>query len=430
MTSIDVKTVPADPTSRDSLARRGLDYRVVSGDDIPDFVRAVHRGFLGPEPEQKVVDADASLYAENRLIGVYDPEAAQPYPVSTEMSWITSLSVPGGAAPMWAISEVTVAATHRRRGIARAMLEGELRAAVGAGLPFAGLTVSETTIYGRYGFAPAVPTATMTIDTRRAGWSAARPEARLLFVEREQLAEDLGILHERVHGVRAGNISGWEHRWRQQAGLTADAEKPRDIRGVRALDADGELVGAMAFVVKEGDEFAVNSLSVDLLIAATPDALAALWRFALTYDLVTTVTASRRPVDDPLPWLVADSRAIRQRVIDHGWLRILDVPAALRARSLNGALGLRLRVTDPLGIANGSWTVAKLGGAGLEIAELDEDARADVTLDVGALAAAYLGGVALETLADAGRVSGDPAKIAELSSALRTPRAPHLPIWY
>ena len=68
---------------------------------------------------------------------------------------------------MWAISMVTVAATHRRRGIARGLLEGELRAAASAGVPMAGLTVTEATIYGRYGFGPAVPVSrTASMATR------------------------------------------------------------------------------------------------------------------------------------------------------------------------------------------------------------------------------------------------------------------------
>ena len=54
-------------------------------------------------------------------------------------SWVTPMTVQGGAhVPMWAISAVTVAATHRRRGIARNLLEGELRAAAQPGLPSPG----------------------------------------------------------------------------------------------------------------------------------------------------------------------------------------------------------------------------------------------------------------------------------------------------
>ncbi|MFP3422479.1 hypothetical protein R0K19_24215, partial [Bacillus sp. SIMBA_161] len=88
--------------------------------------------------------------------------------------------------------------------IARNMLEGELRAAKRAGFAIAGLTVTEATIYGRYGFMPAAPIQRYSIDSRRAGWGAYEPAARILFVDREQLAQDLAELHESTRGDRLG----------------------------------------------------------------------------------------------------------------------------------------------------------------------------------------------------------------------------------
>ncbi|NHI17920.1 GNAT family N-acetyltransferase [Microbacterium excoecariae] len=430
MTALDARTVPADPTSRDALAARGLDYRVVEADDLADHLRAEHRGFLGDEPTEAEVADDLRTHAERRVIGVYDAASPQPYPVATECAWVTPLSVPGGEIDMWAISGVTVAATHRRRGIARGMLEGDLRAAKDAGLAIAGLTATEATIYGRYGFAPAAPVAHVSVDARRAGWGTTDPAASLEFVERAELARDLSELHERTRTARAGDVGAWPRRWEQKAGLTPDVDKPRQVRGVRALDATGALVGALAFRVVETAEYHNHTLRIEHLVAATPDAHAALWRFALSYDLVGTVEAPLQPVDDALGWLVRDRRAITRRVHDHGWLRILDVPRALAARELVGAFGVRLAVTDPLGLADGAWTVARLGAEGARIEPLAEGQTAEVTLDVGALSAAYLGGVRLETLQAAGHVTGDPAKIRALSDALSARRAPHLSIWY
>nr|WP_281069505.1 GNAT family N-acetyltransferase [Microbacterium amylolyticum] len=405
-------------------------YRVIDDGDFAVLAPAEHRGFLGPEPTDEQIESERELLAERRVIGVFDETAPQPLPVGTVMSWGTPLTIPSGEIPMWAISGVTVAATHRRRGIARAMLEGELRAAQNAGFAIAGLTVSETTIYGRYGFEPAVPVQRLTIDVRRAGWAGGNPAAQIRFVDREQLADDLEALHERTRTSRLGDIPAWRRRWKQTMGLTPDAEKPRDIRGVRATDGEGNLVGAMSFTLGDGPDFQNHVLNVRHLVAATDDAYAALWRFALTYDLVGTVKAELRPVDEPLDWLVSDSRGIEHRVHDHGWLRILNVPEALAARPLSGPVGVRLRVTDPLGLADGAWTLLQIGGQGLQVKPLEDSERAEVTIDIGALSAAYLGAVTLEKLAAVGRVQGDPAKIRELSVALRTDSAPHLSIWY
>src|SRR5690606_4513576 len=144
------------------------------------FIRAIARGFIESEPTAEKIEAARVGQLGRRLIGVFDATSPQrELPVATVGSWIAPLTVPGGELPMWAVSEVTVAPTHRRRGIARAMLEGELRAAAAAGVPLAGLTASEATIYGRYGFGPATWQTRWRVDTRRAGWGGTDPRGSL-----------------------------------------------------------------------------------------------------------------------------------------------------------------------------------------------------------------------------------------------------------
>ncbi|WP_420115120.1 GNAT family N-acetyltransferase, partial [Pseudactinotalea sp.] len=150
------ETVPLDSASTQSLADRGFDYRIVTteGEPFERFNAAIGRGFLGERSTPERVQGWRESIDGNRLVGVYDPEGADPEtPVGTVNSWVMDVTVDADSfLPMWSISAVTVSSTHRRRGIARALLEGELRAAASAGVPIAGLTVSEATIYGRYGF--------------------------------------------------------------------------------------------------------------------------------------------------------------------------------------------------------------------------------------------------------------------------------------
>lgn len=212
MTSIDHRDVPADQTSRERLRTRGLDYRVVDQRDearaVP-FQRAVHRGFLGGEPTTESLTHDRKTLATRRTVGVFEQDAADDAkPIGTVDAWVTPMTIPGGEIDMWAISGVTVAATHRRRGIARSLLEGELRAAASAGVPLAGLTVSEATIYARYGFGAALPAVRYTVDTRRAGWGGHAPAGRLEYREREELVEDLASVHDRDRVTRSGRIPG------------------------------------------------------------------------------------------------------------------------------------------------------------------------------------------------------------------------------
>ncbi|MGF1948938.1 GNAT family N-acetyltransferase, partial [Enterococcus gallinarum] len=77
-------------------------------------------GFLGEEPTKEQVENSREGLRGRRLIGVYDRAGDQPdAPVATVDWWVSELTVsPGRTIPLWSISAVTVAPTHRRRGIA------------------------------------------------------------------------------------------------------------------------------------------------------------------------------------------------------------------------------------------------------------------------------------------------------------------------
>ncbi|WP_435743938.1 GNAT family N-acetyltransferase [Microbacterium sp. PMB16] len=434
MTTLDARDTPADPTSIERLRSAGLDYRVVdfSDDDGANgFQRAADRGFLGAEPSAESLAQARKTFAERRNVAVYEidsPPAA--LPVATTNAWVTPLTVPGGGeVGMWAISMVTVAATHRRRGIARSLLEGELRAAAAAGVPLAGLTVSEATIYGRYGFGSAIPVARFAVDTRQAGWGGATPPGRVEYVDRETLAVDIGTVHDRVRRGVSGRIAGWEGRWEGVSGAAASVPDRDKVRGVRFLDEEGELRGVLAYTLREkGDSFRF-SLDVGILVTETPDAVAALWRFALQHDLVDEVTADLRPLDDPLPWLVSDPRGVTQVVHDHGWLRILDLPVALSARRYSAPLDTVLRVDDPLGFARGDWHL-RVDGDGAATVERAEGAEPDITLDVSVLSSLYAGGVRAASLHGAGRITAEASAVEALDRALIAFPVPSLDIWY
>lgn len=433
MTFIDARTIPADETSTQRLRAAGYDYRVVDMTDVTaatSFARAAERGFAGSEPTAGELVEMRAIWSDRRNVGVYEHDAAEDaLPVATVNSWVAETTVPGGSLPMWAISMVTVSGVHRRRGIARGLLEGELRAAAAAGVPVAGLTATEATIYGRYGFGPAVPAARIAVDTRHAGWRPTEEHGRLEYVDRVPLADDLGAVHERARHARAGQIPGWRHRWLGFAGIEADGAKTdAAVRGIRYLDADGQLRGAMSFSLKENPSSHRNTLTIRHLAAETDGALRALWGFAVNHDLVDRVEAALRPVDDPIPHLVEDMRTVDVALQDHGWLRILDAPAALRARRVDGPLDVVVRVVDPYGFADGTWRVHAEAAGPLAVEETTVDAA--VTVGVAELSAMYAGGVPLSQLAAAGRVRGESGAIAALSRALRTDPAPFLGIWY
>ena len=171
-------------------------------------------------------------------------------------------------------------------------------------------------------------------------------------------------------------------------------------------------------------------MEIHHLTSTTTDALAALWRFALQHDLVSKVVVDLRPIDDPITWLVTDQRGVDLTPHDHGWLRLLDVPAALSARTYRAPLDVVFRVEDPLGFAEGSWRLTSGADGTADVARVDDGAEADVILGVGALSSIYAGGVSAVRLRAAGRLHASTETAAALDDAFRTADAPLLGIWY
>ncbi len=457
--------LPLDEAARIALAAQGLDYALLDtggaegGDELAEagspeaaaherWLQAYHRGFHfdGLSPEQ-LAEYRAALAAP-RTVGVWDATAAEPeHPVATVASWRSPLSLgettEGEARSLdgWAISLVSVAATHRRRGIANALLEGELRAAHAAGLPMAMLTVSEATIYGRWGFGPATSIADLRIDTRGLRFTAPLPSGRVHRVGTPSVRPLAPELARRAAHRRGGDVPQRPLHWDRLLGLsTRTAARANALRAARYDDDRGEPQGFVVYsLAGNPSDFADHTLTVEYLCAATDDALVALWHYLLDQDLVTTVVAAMRPIDEALPWMLADSRAVRTTARrEHLWLRVLDVPAVLTARSYTVSGSALLRVSDPLGFAAGDWMLdvgsdgaASVSAASAHAADTPPPGTPVVALDVAELGSLVLGGVSAETLRAAGRLAErSPGAAAQLDTLLRVPRAPYLSYWF
>jgi predicted acetyltransferase len=151
------------------------------------------------------------------------------------------------------------------------------------------------------------------------------------------------------------------------------------------------------------DGVPANTLRVLELQAVDADAEAAMWNYVFGIDLVGTIKAVDRPVDDPLRWRLPDSRRMRVRKLrDHLWVRVVDVATALGARTYGVDDALVVELVDDFRPGNsGNWSIDG-GPDGATCARTDR--AADLRLGADDLGALYLGGVPVSTLAAAGRV--------------------------
>jgi len=453
--STEFLSTPIDNESAERLAQKNLRLDLVDTADTAAFtawIESESRGFHAARPNKKSLEIQLRL-TDRRTTGVWDATAADPEsPIATVSSWPTALTLPGSASvPAWAISAVTVAPTHRRQGVARALLEAELRTASALGVPVAMLTVSEATIYSRYGFSPAAMMADWTINSSRAKWTGPEASGRVHFVSRETLrAEGLAIVN-RVRLDTPGQMEFSGHLWERLTGVVGDTEKASALRTVIYNDAAGVAQGFAIYTVSETESnFDAHTLDLNYLVAATDDAYAGLWRYLLEIDLVGKIRAPLRSVSEPIAWQISDFRAARKtRDRDHLWTRIINVKAALEARRYVVPGAFVLNVSDPLGFAEGRWLLeinsdgrARVtplaGSAGEPVRRTDAgaeggiaDAAAEVSLSVNELSSLYLGGVSAVTLAHAGRITAHtPGAVIMLDASFRSPVAPWLSIWF
>jgi predicted acetyltransferase len=156
--------------------------------------------------------------------------------------------------------------------------------------------------------------------------------------------------------------------------------------------------------------------------ADSPQAHAELWRFLLDIDWVATIELHLIPPDHPLFFLLAEPRRLRYRVWDSLWVRLLDVGAALSARSYAGDGEVVFEVADAFCPWNeGRWRV---GAGGAE----RTDAAAELRLDVRELGSASLGAIGFAQLAQGGRIEElVPGAIARADTLFRAPLAPWCP---
>jgi predicted acetyltransferase len=440
--SEDFRTAAIDAISTGALAQNGLRYALLgeSEESFEPWFQAMERGFLNSRAPGDTMPLRHAAMVHRRLSGVWDDSAADAAtPVATASSWTTELTLPGHrTAPAWAISTITVAPTHRRRGIARQMMEAEIRMALARKLPLAILTASEATIYERFGFSPAAMRADWTINTNDTAWAGPIPGGRVQFVTTEQGRDEGGLdIFQRARLRTPGDIHIEGHLWRRMFGAPGRA-KPEDLRVVRYDDEAGLQQGLCIYkVVESGHDPAI--IHIEYLTTATDDAYSAIWRYLIEHDLVGTIEAPLRSVDEPVRWQLSNSRAaVENAVGDHLWVRILDVKAALEARHYSAPGEFVLELDDPLGYVQGSYLLAIDAAGKASVTPLEDDDydrnrdnRHRLAMPISRLGSLYLGGVSASTLVRAGRiVEKAPGAAVAADAAFRSDVAPWLSTWF
>jgi predicted acetyltransferase len=380
-----------------------IEIRSISQDEYIPFFTALDFTF-GGTPNPKNYESARAEFEFDRSVAAFDG----PRIVGTAGFQSFEMTLPGGeTAPMGGVTYVTVSPTHRRKGILTSMMRRMLQDCEERGEPFAGLMASESGIYGRFGFGLATTSLEYEADTRYRIF-ARRPEisGSVDLIDSESAATVLPPIYDRMRVDRPGALTrdaGW---WKH---FLEDPERHREGLSNRRYAVytagNGSVDGYASYRVKDvwTNGFPDSTIVITDFVTVTGEARVALWEFCLNLDLVTKVQLLRAPVDDLLPWTLADPRRMRvTQYEDMLWLCVIDPVKALATRryALDGKL--TIAVDDPFRPhVSGTYTV----DGGPDGATCTPSTQSpDLSLMLVDLGAGYLGGVSFSTLARAGRV--------------------------
>ena len=415
-----------------TAALAGLQLRPLEAGEELDFLRAVSRHFHEDAPDDEL-QAYLPIVERARSIVAHDGQGiVGNYAVRT-----ATMSVPGaGPVPCAAVTAVGVAQTHRRRGLLRAMMVRGLADAQARGDVVAALYASESPIYPRFGFGISAPQRRYRIDR---GAIRFREPVDTRLVEAATVEQALAtwpaILEAAVRARRGGCIDMPPAYW--QGWLGHDPRSARDGASARRLiHVPGR--GYAAYRIKDqfGDGLPAGEVEVDQLVASDPEAEQALWQHVVDVDLTSTVSSELRPPDDALPWMITDPLRLRAGDTSPLYTRLLDVPAALTARTYRAPGAVTLHVHDPLGAANVyRLEVAADGRADctevVDGAGSDGHAAADIECSIEALSAVWLGGVRAAQLLAARRLIEHRAQaVSRFDAMLAVDRLPWTPFMF
>jgi predicted acetyltransferase len=392
-----------------------MELRPVTREELDDFGRAVMSAFHRELTEEDIRHYERIDEPERTLVWFDDGRI-----VAGTGIYSRNVTVPGAVVPCAAVTAVGVVPTHRRRGLLTSMMRRQLEEVHARGEPVAALWASEGPIYGRFGYGIAARIGRLTAKRPAARLAAPPPPGEPLRAgPAAEHVEHMRAVYEGVREARPGML-----------------DRPGPWWDVRVYDPESQRHGAQplrALVVPDGyalyavrgdrdDDGPAGEVVIRELVAATPEARALLWSFLLDQDLTRTITWTLAPPDEPLWLMVSDPDAVRVVLESSLWVRLVDVAAALAARSYASDPDVVIEVADTFC----PWNAGRyrLAAGRCERTEAD----ADLALHAGALGAAYLGGTTLRELAGAGRVAElRPGALERASAAFRGAVAPWCP---
>jgi predicted acetyltransferase len=400
-------------------------YRVRACKSVEEFIASI--GAIAEYGAWNIDEDTAKSFLRvhplERMHAAFDGERA----VGGAGAFPFDFSVPGGSVACAGVTVVGVYPTYRRQGVLTSMMRAQLAAAHERGDPIAALWASDERIYGRYGYGLA--SLAGSIDLHRGESTFARSfggDVTVRYIEPDEVPELLDPVWERVRLERPGMFARSKDWWESRIADDPEAWRPPGVGRKRFVvaEADDAVEGYAVYrhapKYESGED--VGRVRANEVLATSLRATAALWRYLFDMEWVQGTLGFHLPIDHPLFFLLARPRRMRFRVGDALWVRLVDVGAALTARSYAAEGSVVLDVSDGFCAWNeGRWKLEN------GVARRTK-ARSDLACDVAALGSVYLGGFTFGQLVRGGRIEElRDGTAARADAMFATDRAPWCP---
>ena len=409
----------------------------LTGERSADFLAVDAWAFALPDAEVSAAHIDKSIdWSRSRGIESLESQGPeQGEPVEGELAAVHSsypydMRVPGGTLPTSGLTWVGVHPAHRRRGLLTSIIDDHFSRSRERGEAVSTLFAAETTIYQRFGYGLACPTYRLVLPRGAEFRAVAGSDDLRIRLENADLAKhSLAVRAVLARDERPGAMSTVGDA--MLANLFFDPESMRGGEERRRIAIVDDASGPAAFALFQRKLSWTDSgpagtgASQHGWAAVTAAAERRLWTVLCDLDLMSSTTVSSVALDSPVVHLLKDVRGAVALMRDQVWLRILDVPAALTARTYLKDVDVVIAIEDSRIAENSNpwrFTVAN-GAATVERAE--RDASVDIRMSIQELSVAYLGGTTIDALAAAGLVEEARAgAVSDLSDAFRSRLAP------
>ena len=379
--------------------------------ELRSYAAAMRDGFFEtPMTDEGLQTWHSHLLADKtRLRVVRDTErpfGMAPQPVATFASWDGTINAGNGLAPTNFITDVTVQASHRRRGLMNALMMTDLAEAHDRGDVFSVLTATDARLYGRFGFGVTASARRLEIESGPKFQLRTQPTGHSVFADPSNIADLRKQIFSTFHHNQFWSVGRANHYW--TSGFDWNEQRPVNPRGAVHFDEHGEPDATLVFSVHK------DSLRIDDLVGTSTGAEIELLRLLAHGEAHETIIWPRcHDPRHPLPWALEDARVVRTtKEFDTVWVRVLDVERALEMRLFDQDGSVTLEIRDKQDFCSGTYRIdVKDGQAAVE----RTSEPADVAIEVAALSTLLSGLQGAVELGVAGVAFGSRKDLARTS---------------